>query len=221
VRNRNPVYNYPQCHDENGAQYLGNLDQIEAFLDFCNITEVTERTSVRMSLQPQKQINSVSEEVRMSTQTQDGWKKALFILIFVVMAATVFAVTTIAPLSFIHSSVDNNLESLTDELRTCQSPARKVEIIQTLGVLNEASATGALQDWLGDQDPRVRTAAVSSIAKMRGLPALEALAMATQHPDPTVRDLAKWARLKRAAELNSEEIVESLEDLWQQHPESK
>ena len=157
----------------------------------------------------------------MTTQTKDGWKKALFIIIFVVMAATVFAVTAIAPLSFIHSSLDNNLINLTDKLRTCQSPARKVWIIQTLGTLNESSATGVLQECLGDQNPAVRAAAVSSIAKMRGLPALEALAMAAQHPDPTVRDLAKWARLKRTAELSSEEIVESLEDLWQQHPESK
>jgi hypothetical protein len=157
----------------------------------------------------------------MTTEIKDGWKKALFILIFVVMAATVFAVTTIAPLSFIHPSRDNIMLNLTDELRTCQSPTRKVWIIQTLGTLNESSATGVIQECLGDQNPAVRAAAVSSIAKMRGLPALEALAMATQHPDPTVRDLAQWARLKRAAELSSEEIVESLEDLWQQHPESK
>jgi|GEM_PF-7127946 len=156
----------------------------------------------------------------MTAQTKDGWKKALLILIFVVMAATVFAVTTIAPLSFIHSSLDNSTVSLTDELRTCQSSARKVWIIQTLGALNEPSTTGALQECLGDSQPAVRAAAISAIAKMRGLPALETLAMATQHPDPTVRDLAKWARLKRAAEMSSEEIVESLEDLWQQHPES-
>jgi HEAT repeat protein len=150
----------------------------------------------------------------MTIQTRDGWKKALFILIFVVMAATVFAVTAIAPLSFIHSSPDNNLVSLTDELRTCQSSARKVWIIQTLGALNDPSTTGAIEECLGDKHPAVRAAAISVIAKMRGLPALEALAMAIQHPDPTVRDLAKWARLKRAAEMSSEEIVESLESLW-------
>ncbi len=158
----------------------------------------------------------------MTTQTKDGWKKGLFVLIFVVMAATVFAVTTIAPLSFIHSTLDDNVVNLADELRTCQSPARKVWIIQTLGVLNASSATGVLQECLSDPNPAVRAAAVSSIAKMRGLPALEALAIATQHPDPRVRDLAKWARLKRSAELSSEEIVESMEDLWQQqHTESR
>jgi HEAT repeat protein len=158
----------------------------------------------------------------MTTETKDGWKKALFILIFVVMAATVFAVTAIAPLSFIHSSQDNNLVSLLDELLTCQSSARKVWIIQTIGALNEPSTTGALQECLGDRHPAVRAAAISAIAKMRGLPALETLAMATQHPDPTVRDLAKWAQLRRATEMSSEEIVESLEDVWQQqqHPES-
>jgi len=156
----------------------------------------------------------------MNTKTKDGWKKALLILIFVVMAATVFAVGNIAPLSFMRSSLDNNIVSLTDELRTCQSSARKVRIIQTLGTLNEPSTTGALQECLGDRDPAVRVAAISAIAKMRGLPALEILVLATQHPDPTVRDLAKWARLKRAAEMSSEEILESLEDMWRQHPES-
>ncbi len=105
--------------------------------------------------------------------------------------------------------------SLLDELRTCQSSAKKVRIIQTLGAANDPSATGALQECLGDRHPAVRAAAISSIAKMPGLPALEALAMATQHPDPTVRDLAKWARLKRATEMSSEEIVESLEGLCQ------
>ena len=150
----------------------------------------------------------------MTTQTKDGWKKALLILIFVAVAATVFAGSNIAPLSFMRSSLDNNIESLTEELRACQSSAGMVRIIQTLGVPNEPSTTGALQECLGDRDPAVRVAAISAIAKKRGLPAPEILALATQHPDPTVRDLAKWARLKRAAEMSSEEIVESLEGLW-------
>ncbi len=153
----------------------------------------------------------------MTTKTKDGWKKALFILVFLVMAATVFAVTVIAPLSFIHSSLDNNILNLTDELSTCQSPARKVWIIQTLGALNDPSTMGALDGCLADKYPAVRAAAVSAIARMPGLPALEALEMATRHPDPTVRDLAKWARLKRSAELSSEEIVESLEGSWRQN----
>ena len=124
--------------------------------------------------------------------------------------------------SFVHPSYwDNNIVSPSDELRTCQSPGRKVWIIHTLGALYALSATAEIQECLGDQNPAVRAAAVSSIAKMRELPALEALAMAARHPDPTVRDLAKWARFKKTAELSSEEIVESLEDLWQQHPESK
>ena len=151
----------------------------------------------------------------MTTKTKDCWKKAFLILIFFVMSPTVFAVSNVAPLSLMRSSLDNTIVSPTDELRTCQSSAGKMRIIQTLGTLNEPSTTGALRKCLGDREPAVRVAAISAIAKMRGLPAL-----ATQHTDPTVRDLAKWARLKRAAEMSSEEILESLEDLWRQHPKS-
>jgi HEAT repeat protein len=106
----------------------------------------------------------------MTTQTKDGWKRALFILVFVVMAAVVFALTAIAPLSFIRSSPDNNIESLMDELGACQSFARKMWIIQQLGALNEPSTTGALQEYLGYRHPAVRAAAISAIAKIRGLP---------------------------------------------------
>ena len=151
----------------------------------------------------------------MNTKTKDSWKKALLVLIFVVMAATVFSVSNIAPLSLMRSSLDNNIVGPTDELRTCQSSAGKMRIIQTLGTLNEPSTTGAFRKCLGDRELAVRVAAISAIAKMRGL-----LALATLHTDPTVRDLAKLARLKRAAEMSSDEILESLEDLWRQHPKS-
>ncbi len=140
----------------------------------------------------------------MTAEARNGWKRALLIAILVV-------ITAMESLSLTCCTLDTNIESLTDELRTCQSPARKVWIIQTLGAINAASSTGAIRECLDDPDPAVRLASVSSLAKMRGRQAMEALASADQHPDPKIREAAKRARLNRANELSSEEIIQ----LWQ------
>ena len=64
MKNRDPDYKYAPCSDQNGERYLGNRDQIENVLGFCNMTEVKKRTRVQISLQPQQQINSVLEETK-------------------------------------------------------------------------------------------------------------------------------------------------------------
>lgn len=64
MKNREPVYTYAPLNDEDGVQYLGNRDQIEDLLGFCNMTEVRRRTRSQISLQPQQQINSVLEETK-------------------------------------------------------------------------------------------------------------------------------------------------------------
>jgi|GEM_PF-4938448 len=64
MANRDPVRNYPRCDDEDGERYLGDRDQIESLLGFCNMAEVRKRTRPQISLQPQQQINSVLEETK-------------------------------------------------------------------------------------------------------------------------------------------------------------
>ena len=64
MENRDPAQKYPRCDDEDGAQYLGNREQIESILGPCSMTEVEKRTRAQISLQPQRQINSVLEETK-------------------------------------------------------------------------------------------------------------------------------------------------------------
>ncbi len=149
----------------------------------------------------------------MNPQKRNGMKKAIFTLALITIGATVVAVAAISPFQSINWRLDSNIDNLTDELGACQSPARKIWIIQTLGALNASSATRVVQQCLDDQDPGVRLSAINAISKMPGLDALEVLAIAARHPDPKVREVAQWARSKRAYDISTEEILEGLSGL--------
>ncbi len=149
----------------------------------------------------------------MNPQKRNGLKKAIFTVALIMIGATVVAVAAISPFQSINWKLDSNIDNLTNELSACQSPARKIWIIQTLGALNASSATRVVQQCLEDQDPGVRLSAINAIAKIPGLDALEALTIAVQHPDPKIREVAIWARSKRAYDITTEEILEGLSGL--------
>ncbi len=64
MEKRDRVYTYAPLNDQDGAMYLGNLDQIEKVLGFCNMTEVSKKTREQISLQPQQQVDSFLEETK-------------------------------------------------------------------------------------------------------------------------------------------------------------
>ncbi len=55
MKKRDPMYTYAPLNDQDGARYLGNRDQIEKVLGFCNMTEVSKKTREQISLQQQQQ----------------------------------------------------------------------------------------------------------------------------------------------------------------------
>lgn len=63
MKNRDPVRN-SRCDDDEGERYLGDRDQIESLLGFCNMTEDGKGARPQASLQPQQQFNPVLEETK-------------------------------------------------------------------------------------------------------------------------------------------------------------
>jgi hypothetical protein len=64
MKRRDPMYTYAPLNDEDGARYLGNREQIEKVLGFCNMTEVSKKTREQISLQPQQQVDSFLEQTK-------------------------------------------------------------------------------------------------------------------------------------------------------------
>ncbi len=64
MENRYPGVKNTTCDDEDGERYLGDRDQIENVLGLSNRPKARKRTRAQISLQPQKQINSVLEETK-------------------------------------------------------------------------------------------------------------------------------------------------------------
>jgi hypothetical protein len=64
MENRDPMRKCAPCDDGDGARYLGDRDQIENLLGFCNMTEVRKEKRAQISLQPEQEIKSVLEETK-------------------------------------------------------------------------------------------------------------------------------------------------------------
>ncbi len=64
MKPRGTVRKHRPRNDEDSPRYLGNRDDIENLLCFCNMTEVSSGIHAQVSPQPQQEINSVLVEAK-------------------------------------------------------------------------------------------------------------------------------------------------------------